>query len=189
MCLLLGNLTAFLFSGGNTKCVHQVCLGRRWQENLEGWPDRRWWRDLDSGWKNFFRPLLTSTQLESCEWWWFLGTHVEAGHSTAPKALGLDTLGGEGQGGLDQKMPKNNTLSQVGEAGEVWSKAVDSSFNVQVFLTNKKHITEERPYPHCSLNRLWTSGIWGGCSAMRTARCKLQLLDTKHFTICKDRDM
>ena len=42
---------------------------------------------------------------------------------------------------------KNNKLSQVGEAGEVWSKAVDSSFNVQVFLTNKNILQKRDPIP------------------------------------------
>ena len=48
---------------------------------------------------------------------------------------------------LPEKCKKNNKLSQVGEAGEVWSKAVDSSFNVQVFLTNKNILQKRDPIP------------------------------------------
>ena len=56
------------------------------------------------------------------------GEQAGAGGGAAPPPLGLDPLGGPGAG--DQGRPGHS--AQVGEGGQVWSKAVDSSFNVQV---------------------------------------------------------
>ena len=64
------------------------------------------------------------------------GGQAGAGAGEAPQALGLDPLGGQGAGNSRPGTPEAHYVTpaiQVGEGGEVWSKAVDSSFNVQVF--------------------------------------------------------
>ena len=72
-------VSVVLIGGGNSTLVlnMQVRLGRGWQKDLEGWPDRRWGRVLDTGFGIYSKRTYSSHWLS----WIRLKYHDPQAHS------------------------------------------------------------------------------------------------------------
>ena len=135
--------------------------------------------------ENFFRPLL-ALDWRALVSMMMIPRHTRWGrtqHGTQGTGVGHS-----GRGRSRWAWPKNANfinLCQVGEAGEVWSKAVDSSFNVQVsFVTNYRRGLISSLQPESFVN------IWNLRGMLSNAYSKMQAPAAWHkphdFTIHKD---